>query len=303
MRPSLVSSSGRAATYLCAACRRDATTAVAAQGASRAAVPRAAPVAARQAAIHTLLWSPLQSRSRSIPTSGARSRVCVSQTRSSSTDSSSTPSPAPSSPEKPSKPTIPTYYALFPETLPHGPPPAGKFDIDVRALRREFLRLQAASHPDFHHHAQHENQHQGSSSSDQAAAARARAEATSSLINAAYKTLCSPLLRAQYLLREQHGVDLEGDEAGAHQAADPELLATVLEAREAIDEAEREEDLDEVRAANEERIRDAEKRLGEALEREDVDAAKEEAVRLRYWVNIRESVDNWERGKPVVLQH
>jgi molecular chaperone HscB len=34
-----------------------------------------------------------------------------------------------------------------------------------------------------------------------------------------------------------------------------------------------------------------------------VEAAKREAVRLRYWVNIKESLDNWERGKPIVLEH
>jgi molecular chaperone HscB len=99
-------------------------------------------------------------------------------------------------------------------------------------------------------------------------------------------------------------VDLEGDEAGTQSAApDAELLMTVLEAREVIEEAQCEEDLEEVRVANEERIDEAERRIGEALESEDVQAAKEEAVRLRYWVNIREGVKGWERGKPLVLQH
>ncbi|KAL2024205.1 hypothetical protein VTK56DRAFT_9361 [Thermocarpiscus australiensis] len=231
--------------------------------------------------------------------------------RSASTSSASASASASAStaqPPSPSSSNVPTYYALFPETLPDGPPPKGKFAIDLRALRREFLRLQAASHPDFHHHAatspSASSNNNTSSSEPPKSAARLRAEATSALINQAYKTLSSPLLRAQYLLREQHGVDLEGDEAGAEAGApDPELLMTVLEAREAIEEAETEADLAEVRATNEERIRLAEAALGEALERGDVQAAKEEAVRLRYWVNIREGVDNWERGRPVVLQH
>jgi molecular chaperone HscB len=224
----------------------------------------------------------------------------TTQTRLTSTTSSSPASSTSAPPPSPS--AVPTYYALFPETLPDGPPPAGKFHIDTRALRREFLRLQAASHPDFHHHAashtHHQHQHHRHSKS------RAHAEATSALINTAYKTLSSPLLRAQYVLREQHGVDLEGDEAGTQSAApDAELLMTVLEAREVIEEAQREEDLEEVRVANEERIDEAERRIGEALEGGDVQAAKEEAVRLRYWVNIREGVKGWERGKPLVLQH
>ena len=31
--------------------------------------------------------------------------------------------------------------------------------------------------------------------------------------------------------------------------------------------------------------------------------AMQEAVRLRYWINIKESLDGWEKGKPVVLNH
>ncbi|KAK0716937.1 hypothetical protein B0T26DRAFT_740547 [Lasiosphaeria miniovina] len=212
---------------------------------------------------------------------------------------------------------VPTYYALFPETLPAGPPPSGLFHINVRALRREFLRLQAAAHPDFHHHAakasssspsntttapdEQQCQREGNSAAQQTVRA---AGATSALINQAYKTLSSPLARAQYLLREQHGADLEGDEHGAEtDPLDAELLTTVLEAREAIEDAAREADLAPVRAANDARIAACEDALARAFEGGDLEAAKAETVRLRYWINIRESVDNWERGKPVVLHH
>ncbi|KAL2160942.1 hypothetical protein VTH06DRAFT_8654 [Thermothelomyces fergusii] len=222
----------------------------------------------------------------------ARRRPAASQVRSAATGASpgATGSPSSAAPSQP--PSVPTYYALFPETLPDGPPPKGKFAIDLRALRNEFLRLQAASHPDFHHHAAspgtagEDSGSNGKGGHGHKSAARLRAEATSALINAAYRTLSSPLLRAQYLLREQHG-----------------LLAAVLEAREAIEAAETEEDLGAVAAANEARIGECERRVGDALERADVAAAVAEAVRLRYWVNIRECVRDWERGKPVVLQH
>jgi molecular chaperone HscB len=43
--------------------------------------------------------------------------------------------------------------------------------------------------------------------------------------------------------------------------------------------------------------------LDEAFRKDDLVKAKEEAVRLRYWVNIKESLDGWEKGKPVVLVH
>ncbi|KAF4445419.1 molecular chaperone HscB [Fusarium austroafricanum] len=198
--------------------------------------------------------------------------------RSASSAAQPEPQPSPSSGAPPS-----THYDLFPETLPDGPPPAGHFPIDTRALRREFLRLQARAHPDMH-----------------PAQDKARAEAMSALINEAYKTLSNPLLRAQYLL-SLRGVDVANDET--LKVEEPELLMLVLEAREEIEDAEHEEDLDEPRAANDARIAESEQILERAFQHDDIKAAKHEAVRLRYWVNIKESLDNWERGKQVVLQH
>lgn len=182
------------------------------------------------------------------------------------------------------KPTAPkTHYDIFPSTLPSGPPPAGHFPIDTRALRREFLQLQARAHPDLH-----------------PAESKARAEAASSLINEAYRTLANPLLRAQYLL-SLRGVDVANDET--LKVEEPDLLMLVLEAREEIEEAQREEDLEGPRVENDERIRESEEKLDRAFADDDVEAAKREAVRLRYWVNIKDSLDNWELGKPVVLEH
>ncbi|KAJ6783260.1 hypothetical protein PWT90_09771 [Aphanocladium album] len=181
--------------------------------------------------------------------------------------------------------TVPeTHYDLFPSTLPDGPPPKGHFPVDARALRREFLRLQARAHPDMH----------------PAGAAKTRAEALSARINEAYKTLANPLLRAQYLL-SLRGVDVANDER--LKVDEPDLLMVVLEAREEIEEADTEADLESIREENEERIAKGEEALERAFREDDVEAAKREAVRMRYWVNIRESLDNWEPGKPIVLEH
>ncbi|EAA28897.1 hypothetical protein GE21DRAFT_1652 [Neurospora crassa] len=199
---------------------------------------------------------------------------------------------------------IPRYYALFPITLPLGPPPSGPFDIDVRALRREFLRLQAASHPDFHHSANQFDSNSSNGNSDESLLQRRKAEATSSLINSAYKTLSSPLLRAQYLLKELYDVDLAGDESTDYQnGSDPTLLMTVLEAREQIDEAKTEADLEPVREENEARIKESEEKLSEAFAKEDVEAATRECVKLRYWMGIREGCNEWEEGKGFVMHH
>lgn len=204
------------------------------------------------------------------------------------------------------------FYDLFPETLPQGPPPQGPFDIDVRALRREFLRLQAASHPDYFHSASTSSSPSNSPSDPEnilAARRRRQAEAASSHINAAYKTLSHPLLRAQYILAEKYGVDLAGDEAGSHTAgaggaaADPALLVEVLEAREAIDEAESEADLEGPMAENEERIARCVEGLRQAFAQGNIQGAIEEAVRLRYWESIKEGIRGWEKGVGGGLLH
>jgi molecular chaperone HscB len=97
------------------------------------------------------------------------------------------------------------------------------------------------------------------------------------------------------------GIDTAEDETA--KVEDPELLMEVLDAREAIEEAEREEDLESMRDSNEERIVGSTRTIDEAFKNDDLQAAKDEAVKLRYWVNIKESIENWEKGVPVVLQH
>ena len=84
---------------------------------------------------------------------------------------------------------------------------------------------------------------------------------------------------------------------------DPDLLIEVLEMRERIEAAEGQEDLEPMRVDNEWRIEGSVRGLEEAFERDDLGRAREEAVRLRYWVNVRESLRDWERGKGVVLVH
>ena len=164
-----------------------------------------------------------------------------------------------------------------------GPPPEGPFSIDLSALKREFLQLQAKAHPDLHPQQD-----------------KKKAEATSARINEAYKTLQSPLHRAQYLLSHR-GIETAEDETA--KVDDPELLMEVLEARERIEEAEEEEDLIQMKEENEVRIQESIKALEQAFAEDNMELAKGETVKLRYWMNISESIANWEKGKPVVLEH
>ncbi len=213
------------------------------------------------------------------------------------------------------------FYELFPKTLPQGPPPHGPFHINVRTLRDEFLQLQASAHPDFHHSAREavddlaaaESSETETESAPAAGArhsfARARAEALSSHINEAYRTLASPLLRAQYLLQQRYGIDLAGDEStlgagpGTAGGDSTELLMAVLEVREHIEQAMSEEDLEPIRVQNDARMRDSEAVLADAFAADDAAVTRREAVRLRYWVNIDDALRNWERGKNIVIEH
>ena len=84
---------------------------------------------------------------------------------------------------------------------------------------------------------------------------------------------------------------------------DPELLGEVLEVREMIEGAENEGQIEVLRRENEEKLEDSVIVVGEKCERGEWEEAKSEAVKLRYWVNIREALRDWEPGKPVVLVH
>lgn len=290
MWPSVGSRAGGVVEHLCATCRQQAARPLSVTRSSTA-TGSLSPFRLRPLIYSNRRRSYSQTQPRravrSAPNPAPNPTSTYSQSSSqldSSTSATSSVSGAP-------RPPPPSYYALFPQSLPSGPPPSGPFHIDVRSLRREFLRLQAVSHPDFHAHSKADP------------SARRHAQAASALINGAFRTLANPLLRAQYLLREQYGLDVAGDEAGRIAAAEEDVLDVVLEARETIEEAESEEDLLGLKEENEERISAAEDVLEQAFADGDVEKLKKEVVRLRYWVNIREGIDNWEKGKPVVLEH
>ncbi len=192
------------------------------------------------------------------------------------------------------EPPRPRFYALFPDTLPAGPPLWGPFRSTPGRCDASFFASKPPCIPI--------STTAASGQSESQATALARAEATSALINDAYRTLSSPLMRAQYPLREMHGSTWLATRL-AMAEADPGLLMLVLEAREAIEEAQNEDDLVELRRTNDVRIQESEEGLGRAFQNGDIQGAKTEAIRLRYWQNIKESLDNWESGNRVVLQH
>lgn len=206
------------------------------------------------------------------------SGTAVLQSRSfASTTDREQQSNAAASPQQQSIPSAPqTHYDFFPSTFPQGTPPKSPFTPDLKQLHKEFLRLQAKSHPDL-------------APFDQ----KRHCEALSARINEAYKTLQDPLKRAQYLL-SLRGIDVEDESA---KLGESELLMEVMEAREAVEEVESEEQLVELRAANNERIDHSVSELETHFAKTDLESAANEAVRLRYWMNIEESIQGWEKGK------
>ncbi|KAF9894267.1 hypothetical protein FE257_007769 [Aspergillus nanangensis] len=181
-------------------------------------------------------------------------------------------------------PDITNDYTIFPKTLPSGPPPGSPFAIPLADLRREFLQLQAVTHPDKY----------------PSGPAKQRAEALSARINEAYRTLLDPLHRAQYLLREMHGIDVTAEDGASKHALDPETLMEVMEVQETIEEVgsdpAAESTIAELKKENDARIQDCVETLGKAFDGGDMETARQECVRLRFWYSVGEGLREWEPG-------
>ncbi|BBK36815.1 hypothetical protein STAQ_18930 [Allostella sp. ATCC 35155] len=145
-----------------------------------------------------------------------------------------------------------------------------RFDLDAGTIDRAYFARQRQVHPDrFARRAPRE---------------AAIAESRSVSLNAAYQTLRDPLRRATYLL-ELAGHPIAGD---GKTIADPELLAEVMERREALAEADSPEAVAAVAAdARHERV-SAEAALGAAFAAGDYPAARRHATRLRYLGRLAE---------------
>ena len=117
------------------------------------------------------------------------------------------------------------YYSLF--SLPPS------FVIEKPLLKRRFLEWQGKVHPD-RVHASTDNERQ-----------KQYAASWSALVNEAYKTLNTDILRAEYLLRNR-GVQIEEQD----KMEDPEMLMEILEVREALADANTEHEVKTIRDSN-----------------------------------------------------
>ena len=168
----------------------------------------------------------------------------------------------------------PDYYRLLvPEAFKHP-----QFEIDLRRLKGEYLKLQSMVHPD----------RQG-----------VLGESWSSWINRAHETLKNPLQRAIYLVNlyeKELGKSSinEGAEAIDNNMDDLHDISLVLEIREELDSTSDPKVLQEIRAENDEKIRNCCEELTEIL-KFDGDAIKTDLIldrakrcinKLRYWISI-----------------
>lgn len=154
-----------------------------------------------------------------------------------------------------------------------------RFGVDEPALRRAALRLLADAHPD----------RAGTDPVRQAEAARRSAE-----ITAAFRTLASPIARAETLLA------LAGMRSSSDDAVSPAFLMSMMETREALDEAIARGDAGEVQRVRDEASRERERlvaALAEAFDgsdpcarREALERARHDLAALRYVERVLERV-------------
>ncbi|KAF9166631.1 hypothetical protein DFQ26_007328 [Actinomortierella ambigua] len=168
------------------------------------------------------------------------------------------------------------------ETL--GMPPEPNFDVDVKDLRIKFFKIQQLIHPD---------SYSQNTNGDQA-----HAQQQSTFTNKAYACLKEPLSRANYIL-ELKGVGVQE----AESLENPELLMEVMEARELLEEAETEAEVDQLKSQNDARIEETTQGLSKAFKEEDLATAKKLAIQLQYWIRIQNVIRDWAAGKPIVADH
>ncbi|KAG0074763.1 hypothetical protein BGZ93_009858 [Podila epicladia] len=162
--------------------------------------------------------------------------------------------------------------------------PVPTFDIDVKDLRNKFFKIQQQVHPD---------SYSQNTNSDQI-----YAQQQSTLANKAYATLKEPLSRAKYILGLSHAPIHESESLD-----NPELLMEVMEARELLEDAQTEAEVQDLKDVNDGRILETCQGLSDAFREGDLEMAKELAIKLQYWIRIKNVIRDWAAGKPVVADH
>ncbi|KIJ45603.1 hypothetical protein M422DRAFT_67075 [Sphaerobolus stellatus SS14] len=146
------------------------------------------------------------------------------------------------------------------------------YAIDTRDLHRRFLQTQRVCHPDTW---AQEGDREG-----------ALAAAQSSQLNKAYQTLLSPLSRAQYILA-QHGLEQSETET----LENPEFIMEIMDARQEVEDADNMQQLNQLRAVNQERIDETIYEISVLLTDRNWEEARTATIRLKYWLGIHKAAE------------
>lgn len=159
-----------------------------------------------------------------------------------------------------------SHFELF------GLPPA--FALDLSRLDAAYRDIQAQVHPDRY---------------TQAGDAERRASMQmTTRVNEAYRTLRSPVRRAQYLL-ELNGVDVGFE---THTAMPPEFLMQQMQIREQLEEARNARTLDLLRKDLDVQAKDLESRIEEQIDgKRDFAAARELVRKLMFLERFGDDID------------
>eukprot|EP00096_Caligus_rogercresseyi_P005528 TRINITY_DN211_c0_g1_i1.p1 TRINITY_DN211_c0_g1~~TRINITY_DN211_c0_g1_i1.p1 ORF type:complete len:221 (-),score=44.67 TRINITY_DN211_c0_g1_i1:1609-2271(-) len=157
------------------------------------------------------------------------------------------------------------------------------FVLDIRALSKEFKRLQVHLHPDKYALKIENNELE-------------LAEQWSSLVNEAYSTLKSPVQRCLYLL-ELSGKPLVEDEV----QMSPEFLMEVMELNEELeDDIACADDLDSFNKANDGRLEEYFKDFNDAWTSGQPEEARVHAAKIKYIDNLRGKIRETEERLGII---
>ena len=161
------------------------------------------------------------------------------------------------------------FFALF--DLP------SSFSLDERLLEESYHRLQLENHPD--------------KFSGEDEASRMRAVQVTSLINGAYETLKSPLLRAGYLLG-QKGFDVE---KVSQSDLDMDLLMEQMQLREALAELPKDSsslpELEELKQDVNSKLKKRQQSFSDFIEQADFSAAKKVFHEMQFLFKLLAEID------------
>ncbi|KAG6427566.1 hypothetical protein SASPL_111812 [Salvia splendens] len=146
-----------------------------------------------------------------------------------------------------------------------------RYSIDDGELEKKYKDWQKKLHPDLvHSKTQREREY--------------AAEQSARVIDA-YRTLADPLSRAIYIMKLE-GVPIDEEE----RITDPELLAEIMELREAVDEAEDAQTLNQIQAQLQEKLRDWSKAFEDAYLRKNFEDGLASIRRMTYYKRANEEI-------------